>query len=391
MFPFIPDTAEVLIFQSHVYQSVDINSCRREDLEALPFLTPEQIDVILRNRPYRDWRDFVRRSGLPLPLLYALRNLITFGDGSRYYRLFAKYGTYPSLSVKGRSGDYYAYLYASAKRKAATVGYEGFLKVAAGNLVMASPLGFAGYGGFYTGGWGPRYNVYAPPSLLVGVGSWMLKLDTVGVIGGVVGAKGGLLVSRTHSGVAGGVGYVRVGPLSLESALGRGGYGFGVAASRGGIGFRLRYVRGEGFWPEGTFSRDYALWFSVPFAGYLFRSYVSSQKRRLSLVLRGRGYVLKAEYYEVPRITLRIGGLEGGVCWGCLWGGYRGRFGWIRMYSFNADGIHFYEYFVSSRTFSSRKGFRLSGGVAYGDVLGLEGFAESGSYGWTMWFLLRLR
>ena len=393
LLPFVPDTTEITVFHGYVYQTVDINSCGRDELEALPFLTPEQIENVLKNRPYHGWKDFLRRSGLPLPIAYALRGLITFGNGRRYYGLFVRSGLRNGegsllFSFKGRTGNYVSRLYLSRYRRAVAVGYYGKVRLLAGNYVMASPLGFAGYGGFYTGGWGPRYSPYSPPSIVLGVGLWNVKVDTVGLIGGITGRYGGLLLLRTWSGTSGGVGYFRYGPVVLESALSEGSYGLGVAAVGRGVGFRFTYTVGEKFWEEGGFSRTYALWFSVPLWGYSFRTYVSQDKRRVSVSLYRRDYGLRLEYYEVPRLRLYVKGVEAGICSGCMWGGYRWRWGWFRLYSFTISGIHIYEG-GSSRLITSSEGFRLSFGLG-GRQFGVDGYLQEDRFGMYLWSLLNL-
>ena len=389
VFPFIPDTVELATFQSYVYQSVDINSCGRSDLEALPFLTPDQIDSVLKHRPYYGWEDFLRRSGLPMTVAYALRGLLRFRKGHRYSRAFARIGQRkgnPSylFSFKGWDEGYRVRLHLSDRRKALSVGYFGKVRVAGGNYVMSSPLGFAGYGGFYSGGWGPHYSIYAPPSIVVGAGKWHLKVDTVGVVGGVEGRSGGLLITKDWRGKVGGVGYVRQGPLVVEAALSRRGTGFGVGAVRNGVGFRLRYVKGEGFWSEGSFRTDYALWASVPIGRYAVRGYVSSEKRRVSITLTREGYRLRVEYYEVPRVTLGLEGVEAGICPGCMWVGYRWRWGWVRAYSFTEDGIHLYEGGTSSHLITSKVGYRASFGLSW-KYLGAEGYVQNREAGWYLW------
>ncbi len=389
MFPFVPDTVELATFQSYVYQSVDINSCSREELEALPFLTPDQIDSVLRNRPYHSWGDFLKRSGLPPTVAYALRGFLRFRSGGRYSRAFVRVGIRDGepaylLSFKGWDGGYRARIHVSDRRVATAVGYFGKVRIAGGNYVLSSPLGFLGYGGFYSGGWGPRYSIYAPPSLLLGVGMWHLKVDTVGVVGGVGGRSGGLLIVREWSGRVGGVGYVRQGPVVVEAALSRWGTGFGVGAVKNGVGFRLRYVRGERFWGEGSFRTDYALWASVPIGSYAVRGYVSSSKRRLSIDLRQRDYRLRLEYYEVPRVLLRLKGVEAGACPGCLWVGCRWGWGWVRAYSFTEDGIHLYEGGISPHLIRSEKGYRVSFGLSW-KHFGAEGYVQNGEAGWYLW------
>ncbi len=388
--PFVPDTSEVLTFQGYVYQAIDVNSCGREELEAFPFLTPAQIDSILKHRPYYGWEDFVRRSGLPWTVSHAIKGILLFGNEERYYALFVRGGLRDGkgegvLSFKGREGKYLNRLYLSRSRQAVAIEYGGFVRIAAGNYVLASPLGFSGYGGFYTGGWGLRYSPYAPPSLALSVGLWTAKLDTVGLIFGVSGREGGLLLARTWRGEMEGVGYLRYGPVVLESALSRKGTGFGIAAYRNGIGFRLRYVKGERVWSEGSFSKSYAVWFSVPLKRYLVRAYLSDRRRRVSLSLSGEGYGLRLEYYEVWRFRLYVQNVEFGLCNGCMWGGYRWGWGWFRAYAFAEDGIPIYESVLSSRLITSEVGYRVAAGLHIRRRVGIEGYNQNGRYGIYVW------
>ncbi|MEO0201636.1 MAG: hypothetical protein ABIL03_02620, partial [candidate division WOR-3 bacterium] len=106
MFPFIPDTSQIVYFQTYTYQTININSCYRYELEALPFLTPDQIDIILRRRPYRDWEDFLRKTGFKDYEVEYLKNFLVFGK-EKFYKVFIKGGNKGYvLSSGGRNEDW---------------------------------------------------------------------------------------------------------------------------------------------------------------------------------------------------------------------------------------------------------------------------------------------
>ncbi|NPB03179.1 MAG: helix-hairpin-helix domain-containing protein [Thermotogae bacterium] len=390
-FPFFPDTSEFQSFESWVYQSVDVNLCQRQELESLPFLTPEQIDRILANRPYRNWEDFVRRSGLPLPLALSLKPFLRFGVETIYYSTFFRYSPKggPRLSSKVSVGKFRSNVYFGS-RVAFAFGYGRFngFNLHFGNLTLASPLSFAGYGGYYYGGWGFKYNIFSPPSIGLSWKVWALKVDTAGIVGGLSGKDGGLLVTKEWSGKVGAVGYFRYGWIYFESALSNSSYGIALAGNRRGIGFKVSYVKGERFWKEGTFKTGYSLWFSFGVGSSTLRARVSNFRKRFSMSVLGEGYRLRLDYYQVPRVSMRVSHVEAGLCVGGVWGGYVTRYLWFRAYSFTQDGLEFYEGSFSSRYFTSRKGLRVAAGLKYGRRFGFEGYFQEGEWNVSVWVLL---
>jgi hypothetical protein len=387
MFPFIPDTLEVESFQSFTYQAININACYRYELEALPFLTPDQIDLILSKRPYKDWEDMLRKTRIKEHEVEYLKNFVYFG-GERYYKIFLRVGSSGMrFSSSGKYEDLSYNLY-WGKEPSFFFLKDGFFRLFFGNSKVFSPLGFTGYGGYYSnrGGLGFVYN--SKPSLGFGLGKILLKFSENGLIGGYLGEGGGVLLTRSE--VLGAVSYINYGPFSLEGALSKGAFGFGVKGYSKEGGFFIKIFRGRPFWKEGSQREGFSLWYRWSLSDFKIGFRISSENRRFYLnFVKDKGS-LRVEYFQVPRISINYGGLSAGICKGCAFVGLKYRMFWVRLYSFTENGLKFYEDAYSSRVFTSKVGYRFSSGFRYKNF-GAYISKDGNGVRWESWFFTTLR
>lgn len=389
MFPFIPDTFQIESFQTYNYQSININACFRYELASLPFLTPEQIDTIMKYRPYKDWEDMLRKTGFKDYELEYLKRFIYFG-GERFSNFFVKvYDRGFSLSSKGKNEGYSYSLYLSSYDTSFFIKKEGFVSAFVGNSKIITPLGFAGSSGFYTNYGDVAYVYNAKPSLGIGLGKMIFKLSESGMIGGYISSPGGLLITKKDS-LVGGISFLKFGKFYFETGLSKSSFGFGIKGYAKGGGFSIRYFNGESFWDEGSQKSSYSLWYRYGFKDLDFRIFISSYTKRFSLWMQNRDSYVRVEYFQVPRFIMKVNYVEGGICEGCTYVGLRYRDIWVRFYSFGKDGIKFYEDAYSSRVFTSKKGFRLSAGFKYKNFGGLI-YKENENLGWILWGFIYVR
>ena len=387
MFPFLPDTLEIESFQSFTYQIVNINACYRYELEALPFLTPSQIDIILSRRPYKDWEDLLRKTNLKEYELEYLKNFVYFGR-ERYHKTFLKVGSSGvrfSSSGRNESLSYSFYL---GRDTSFFFSNEGFFRIFFGNSKVFSPLGFAGYGGYYSNNAGMGFSYNSSPSLGFSLGKFFVKYSVSGIIGGYLGERGGVFLSRSE--VSGGISYINYGPFSLEGALSRNAFGFGVKGYSREGGFFIRIFNGKPFWYEGNQRTRFSLWYRWKFADFRVGFRISSEDRKFYFNFLKEKGSLKVEYFQVPRLSISYGNLLAGVCKGCTFIGVSHRKFWLRLYSFTESGLKFYEDAHSSRVFTSKVGYRISLGLKY------KNFGSYVSYDgrntmWEGWLFTTLR
>ncbi len=387
MFPFVPDTLEVESFQSFTYQTININACYRYELEALPFLTPDQIDVILSKRPYRDWEDMLKKTKLKDYELEYLKNFVYFGR-ERYYKMFFRLGSSGLRFSSSGAHESLHYNFYLGKDTSFFFSKDGFFRVFFGNSKLFSPLGLAGYGGYFSnrGDLGFVYN--AKPSLGFGLGKLIVKHSELGTIGGYVGEGGGMLLTR--AGVLGGISYVNYGPFSVEGAISKMAYGFGVKGYSKGGGFFIRIFKGKPFWQEGSQSSGFSIWYRWKISDIKIGLRISSETKRFYLDIKRNRGSLRLEYFQVPRVTMSYENLLVGICRGCSFVGVNYGVIWLRMYSFTEGGLEFYEDAYSSRVFTSKAGYRLSSGLRYKNF-GYYVSYEGKDLRWEIWFFMSLK
>ncbi|MEO0138413.1 MAG: hypothetical protein ABIL16_02885 [candidate division WOR-3 bacterium] len=387
MFPFIPDTSQIVYFQTYTYQTININSCYRYELEALPFLTPDQIDIILRRRPYRDWEDFLRKTGFKDYEVEYLKNFLVFGK-EKFYKVFIKGGNKGYVLSSGGRNEDWVYNFYLGRDTSFFILKEGFFKVFLGNSKVVSPLGFAGHSGYYSNEGEISFVYYSQPSFGIGIGKAIAKIGKKGVIGGYLSENGGILVSKDS--VIGGISFVKFGPFSFEGALSKGSFGFGVRGYSRDGGFMVKFFNGKPFWNEGSQRNYYSLWYRWHFLGINMRIYISSNGERFSLSFGKNNESVRVEYFQVPRVNLMLKNFLAGACPGCVYVGIEYRFFRFKVYSFTKSGIQFYEDAYSSRTFVSSEGYAAFLGFRYKNI-GFLLSNKGNSINWEMWFFTSLR